>query len=67
MKTPYHTGKVAIGLTYQPPPPHHDEDALRLQDALLGNRRGIDEGGVFIAAVCILLALVPLIHFWSSK
>lgn len=36
--TPYHTGKVAIGLLYQRPPVHHDRDACLLQTALLNER-----------------------------
>lgn len=36
--TPYHTGKVAIGLLYQRPPVHHDRDARLLQTALLNER-----------------------------
>jgi hypothetical protein len=67
MNTPYTTRTgLQIGLHYTPPQrPYHDRDALRLQDALLGNKRGIDEGGVFIAVVCVLCAAIPLIHFWS--
>lgn len=30
------------------PPPHHDADALRLQDALLGNARRTDWDGLAI-------------------
>ena len=63
MKTPYHTGKVAIGSAYVPNTrPYHDADALRLQDALLGNKPGIDASGVFIAAVCAVVVAIPVIH-----
>jgi len=34
--TPYDTGKVKIGVYYEPPRPTQDEDELALQDALLG-------------------------------
>jgi hypothetical protein len=37
--TPYHTGKVAIGLLYEPPKPYHDRDARLLQTALLNKRQ----------------------------
>ncbi|MDV7392199.1 hypothetical protein RZS08_12620, partial [Arthrospira platensis SPKY1] len=63
MKTPYHTGKVAIGSAYVPnTKPYHDADALRLQDALLGNKRPIDTSGIFIAVVCLAVAAIPVVH-----
>lgn len=34
--TPYDTGKIKIGVYYEPPRPVQDEDELALQDALLG-------------------------------
>jgi hypothetical protein len=34
--TPYDTGKIKIGVYYEPPRPMQDEDELALQDALLG-------------------------------
>jgi hypothetical protein len=36
--TPYNTGKVQIGLLYEPPKPYHDRDACLLQTALLNER-----------------------------
>lgn len=36
--TPYDTGKLKIGLYYEPPLPTQDEDAIALQDALLGGK-----------------------------
>jgi hypothetical protein len=61
----YNTGKVAIGSAYQSNVrPYHDQDALRLQDALLGNRRSMDTSGLFIAAVVAVVILVPIIHHW---
>jgi len=33
---PYDTGKVKIGLLYQPPPPKMDADDERIQAALMG-------------------------------
>ena len=63
----YNTGKVQIGSTYNPNRPvYHDKDALKLQDALLGNKQGVDTSGVFIACVCVVVALIPVIHFWSA-
>jgi len=57
--TPYNTGKVKIGLLYTPPPPEHDEDACRLQAALLGNKPKRDWDGIsivmFVLAVVLLL------------
>ena len=35
------------------PPPHHDADALRLQDALLGNARRTDWDGLAIVVVTL--------------
>lgn len=35
------------------PPPHHDADALRLQDALLGNARRTDWDGLLIIVVTL--------------
>jgi hypothetical protein len=35
---PFHTGKVQIGLLYQPKPPAPRADCLRLQRALLDDR-----------------------------
>lgn len=34
--TPYDTGKVKIGVYYEPPKPPLEQDELRLQHALLG-------------------------------
>jgi hypothetical protein len=34
--TPYDTGKIKIGVYYEPPRPAQDEDEIALQDALLG-------------------------------
>jgi hypothetical protein len=34
--TPYDTGKIKIGVYYEPPRPQQDEDEIALQDALLG-------------------------------
>lgn len=36
--TPYDTGKIKIGVYYEPPRPQQDEDELALQDALLGGK-----------------------------
>lgn len=36
--TPYDTGKIKIGVYYEPPRPPQDEEELALQDALLGGR-----------------------------
>lgn len=41
MSTPYNTGRVRIGCAYVAPHPHHDADAERLQDWLLGNPRAV--------------------------
>ena len=64
--TSYNTGKVQIGSAYNPTRPvYHDRDALKLQDALLNNKPSTDESGVFIAAVCILVAALPVIHHFT--
>jgi len=36
--TPYDTGKIKIGVYYEPPRPAQDEDEIALQDALLGGK-----------------------------
>ena len=36
--TPYDTGKIKIGVYYEPPRPTQDEDEIALQDALLGGK-----------------------------
>jgi len=36
--TPYDTGKIKIGVYYEPPRPVQDEDEIALQDALLGGK-----------------------------
>jgi hypothetical protein len=65
MPTPPFTTRsgLQIGSAYTPPQrPYHDRDALKLQDALLGNKSGIDASGIFIAAVCLVVAAIPVIH-----
>ena len=63
---PYHTGKVSIGIAHVPRQrPHHDRDAMRLQDALLIDlereqtlRRELD-AEVRIGVLCaVVLAVV---------
>lgn len=62
MNNTYNTGRVHIGCNYQPNvKPYHDADALRLQDALLGNKRSIDADGIAIVCVCIFIALVAVL------
>lgn len=36
--TPYDTGKIKIGVYYEPPRPQQDEDEIALQTALLGGK-----------------------------
>jgi len=53
----FNTGKVAIGANYQAPRRvDMDRDALRLQRALLGQRKGLDADGIVIVA-CTLAAV----------
>jgi hypothetical protein len=40
---PYDTGKVKIGLTYSPPPPHPTPEDTWAQSILLGDKRGMDD------------------------
>ncbi len=51
---------LRIGSLYQArPAPHHDRDALRLQDALLGNARRTDwDGLAIVAAVLVAIGAV---------
>jgi len=54
---------VQIGRDYRPTTkPHHDKDALRLQDALLGNKPSTDTSGIVIAAVCAVVIAIPVFH-----
>lgn len=40
---PYDTGKVKIGLAYEPPPPNYmTRDGERIQSALLGEGKPLD-------------------------
>ena len=60
MNTPYTTRTgLQIGSLYTPPQrPYHDEDALRLQRALLGERRRTDwDGIVIVGSVIAAVAL----------
>ena len=36
--TPYDTGKIKIGVYYEPPRPRQEEDEVLLQNALLGGK-----------------------------
>ena len=36
--TPYDTGKIKIGVYYEPPRPSQDEEEISLQNALLGGK-----------------------------
>lgn len=51
---------LRIGSLYQSrPAPHHDHDALRLQDALLGNARRTDlDGLAIVASVLIAIGVI---------
>ena len=40
---PYDTGKVKIGLTYTPPPPHPTPEDTWAQSVLLGDKQGMDD------------------------
>jgi hypothetical protein len=60
MNHPYNTGKVAIGSAYNPVRPvHHDRDALRLQRALLGEKRPSILPYIILA--CLTLPLLLLL------
>jgi hypothetical protein len=56
----FNTGKVSIGLAYERKPlVSMDRDALRLQSALLGERKGLDADGiVVVTCVAGLVAVV---------
>jgi hypothetical protein len=48
-QTTYNTGKIQIGLAYERKPlVRMDRDALLLQSALLGQRKGLDADGIVI-------------------
>lgn len=65
MPTPYTTKTgLQIGRLYIPRQrPHHDRDAIRLQNALLGQRPARDWDGIAIAAVCIVAIVAALACF----
>ena len=56
--TTYNTGKLQIGLlSKKAPPVYHDQDALRLQSALI-NKRNVNNGiDWLVISVCIASAL----------
>jgi len=47
---------IQIGCLHKPKQ-HHDKDAIRLQNALLGNKTPIDWDGIFIVMVVAAIAL----------
>lgn len=62
----FNTGKVAIGIAYEPEPyVESDRDMLRLQRALMSGGRRIDIDGLAIAASCLVAVGVFLVPFWS--
>ena len=62
----FNTGKIQIGLAYQPKPyVESDKDMLKLQRALMGTGRRFDIEGLVIAISCAVLAGVILGPFWS--
>lgn len=62
----FNTGKIQIGLAYQPKPyVESDKDMLKLQRALMGTGRRIDIDGLAIAASCLVAVGVFLVPFWS--
>ncbi len=68
MKTPYTTKTgLRIGSAFDSGVrPYHDRDAIRIQRALLGERGGIDAGGIFIAAVVTAVIALVLVTHWSA-
>lgn len=61
--TPYKTKSgLQIGSLYTPTPsPHHDGDALRLQQALLGNGgMTATEEGIAIGCIAIIAAVLAV-------
>ena len=78
MQTPYDTGKVKIGLTYEPPPRYDpDPDMERLQRSLIRSperqvkayRRhriaALNEALLWIASLCLFMALIKAPAIWS--
>ena len=68
--TPYDTGKIKIGVYYEPPRPVQDEEEIALQNALLGGKwypgataktkwqtLALVAGGIFIYILGISLIL----------
>lgn len=67
MNAPYTTRtglRIGCKLDTQPQQPHHDSDALRLQDALLGCARRTDWDGIVI--VLGTLAAIAAIAWWTA-
>lgn len=62
----FNTGKVAIGANYQAPRRvDMDRDALRLQRALLGQRKGLDADGIVIV-ICTAAAVALGLMAWAG-
>lgn len=66
--TPYDTGKIKIGLYYEPPKPQQDEDELLLQSALLGDKwmpSAIAEGKarLIVYATVAVCAYITILSF----
>jgi hypothetical protein len=77
MNTPYNTGKVKIGIAYQPPTPCNDRDMDMLQSALTPpcrrlievHRRDVKtslvEAALWMASLCLAFAVIESPVIWT--
>lgn len=64
---PYDTGKVKIGLLYQPPPTPMSEDEEKIQAALLGIRQSFTDVTRALVQVGAALAVIIAIGYLLTR
>lgn len=64
---PYDTGKVKIGLLYQPPPAQMSEDEEKIQAALLGIRQPFTDLTRALVQLGAALAVVLAIGYLLTR
>lgn len=77
MNTPYNTGKVKIGIAYQPPTPRNDRDMDKVQSALAPPSRRLIEthrqelrshlfdASLWTASLCLAFAVLEAPAIWK--
>ena len=64
---PYDTGKVKIGLLYQPPAPPMSEDEEKIQAALLGIRSPLTDLTRALVRIGAALAVIVAIGYLFTR